>query len=61
MLQLLFEAAPGEVGALLAQDAALLRRFFQSDPKRAPLWFGHFRCAKMGGRGARAWSRAAAR
>lgn len=47
MLQLLFEAAPGEVGALLARDAALLRRFFQSDPKRVPLWFGHFRCATV--------------
>ncbi|EFN58578.1 hypothetical protein CHLNCDRAFT_50380 [Chlorella variabilis] len=41
-LQLLFEAAPAEVGALVAQDASLLRRFFKSDPKRGPLWFGHF-------------------
>ena len=44
MLQLLFEAAPGEVGAVLAHDASLLRRFFKTDPKRVPLWFGHFRC-----------------
>ncbi|KAI7843991.1 hypothetical protein COHA_002529 [Chlorella ohadii] len=46
MLQLLFEAAPAEVGALIAQDASLLRHFFKSDPKRVPLWFGHF---SMGG------------
>jgi hypothetical protein len=44
MLQLLFEAAPAEVGALIAQDASLLRAFFQSSSKHAPLWFGHFRC-----------------
>lgn len=44
VLQLLFEAAPAEVGALIAQDASLLRAFFQSSSKHAPLWFGHFRC-----------------
>lgn len=27
----------------MARDAALLRHFFKSDPKRVPLWFGHFR------------------
>ncbi|PRW56173.1 hypothetical protein C2E21_5142 [Chlorella sorokiniana] len=42
MLQLLFDAAPAEVGALVAQDASLLRHFFKSDPKRVQLWFGHF-------------------
>ncbi|KAI3436602.1 hypothetical protein D9Q98_006019 [Chlorella vulgaris] len=42
VLQLLFEAAPAEVGALIAQDASLLRAFFQSSSKHAPLWFGHF-------------------
>lgn len=34
---------PAQVGTLIAQDASLLRHFFKSDPKRVPLWFGHFR------------------
>lgn len=38
-------AGSTQVGALVAQDASLLRHFFRSDPKRVPLWFGHFRCA----------------
>lgn len=42
MLQLLFESHPAEVGALVAQDASLLRHFFKADPARVPLWFGHF-------------------
>ena len=36
-----------QVGALIAQDASLLRHFFKSDPKRVPLWFGHFRWAAL--------------
>ncbi|KAL4457615.1 hypothetical protein ABPG75_012480 [Micractinium tetrahymenae] len=42
LLQLAAEAAPREVGALVAEDGSLLRHFFKSDPKRVPLWFGHF-------------------
>lgn len=33
-----------QVGALVAEDGSLLRHFFKSDPRRVPLWFGHFRC-----------------
>lgn len=39
---------PVQVGALIAQDVSLLRHFFKSDPKRVPLWFGHFRWEAVG-------------